>query len=502
MEYKEFKVTVLDEQNTRATLPSGQTRKGKVDMDYLKKRTIKIFDRWLAKGKIEEREELRVFGSHLYKILFNGDIDQEFKKICDEIERAGEDVYLRLVLEFEQEAQELASMPWEYIYYPDTDRQKGFQIGTKSKLILARQVPLVVEYDSLKPHEKPLRILIVVCQPEGEGLGQVLADPVIDAIEELKDKAPDAIQIHRLIQPDGRAFLDTIKEVKPHVLHFIGHGAWDKENRAGKLAFVNRHDNSPEWISDEDFADFFEDFSPRLNFLHACEGASSESYEGFKGLALQLVYSKVPAVVAMQYPIKNKAAIKFATKFYECLGEGKPIAVAVQVGRHELGMYMDKKHYSSRAFGSPVVYLQYADDIIVAEAKDMPPIISPTSSDLVRCPNRDCPGGRVELTDRYCARCRHKLVICPNCGWVMSEIIGVCVKCTYGVAAAQSFERQEVDYVMEGTLQQQPGTRGHVDQQIQSSPTQRSDSVSQRAPTSAGPRGRATGSLAKDKSRH
>ena len=112
-------------------------------------------------------------------------------------------------------------------------------------------------------------------------------------------------------------------------------------------------------------ADAFLDFQPRLIFLHTCEGdkedkedAESESYDGFKKLALELVYSQVPAVVAMQYPVKNRVAIKFAETFYQCLGEGKRIDEAVQEGRLELGRYLDEQNFSSRAFGSPMVYLQ------------------------------------------------------------------------------------------------------------------------------------------------
>ena len=136
--------------------------------------------------------------------------------------------------------------------------------------------------------------------------------------------------------------------------------------RKGHLAFVkDEKDETVRWISDVDLADAFMDFQPRLIFLHACEGASSDSYEGFKGLALQLVYSKIPAVVAMQYSVENKVAIQFAKTFYQCLGEGKPVDVAVQAGRLELGMYLGEQNFSSRAFGSPVVYLQSAQGIII-----------------------------------------------------------------------------------------------------------------------------------------
>ncbi len=450
MEYKEFRVTVVDQNNIRATKPGGITTTGSVQMDDLKKSTINIFNNWLAKGKIENRKELVVLGSYLYGVLFSGKIDTEFKDTFDKI-RQQPDTSLRMTLEFEQEARELATMPWEYIYFPDTPGDRGFFIATRGKLILTRHVPLNVALEDLQPREKPLRVLIVVSQHKD--LGIVNAEPVIETIEELKNRLPDAIETDKLDQPTKRSFIYKVKNFQPHVLHFIGHGEYDKQG--GRLAFVQEEDQkSVAWIGDLDLADCFQDFQPRLIFLHACEGATSESYEGFSGLALQLVYSKVPAVVAMQYPIENKVAIKFAKKFYQCLGEGKPIDVAVQEGRQELGMYLDEQNFSSRAFGSPVVYLQSEEGIIIAEAEsEVTP--RPLLEQKVRCPNRSCPG-LVLSTDRRCGKCGDRLTPCPKCGEVMSEDVGICVKCGHEVGASPD----RMDKAATGTTEPEATTYG------------------------------------------
>ncbi len=425
MEYKEFRVVILDESNIRATLPSTVTRKGHVQMDGLIKRVVNVFHRMLAAGDIKFREELEVFGSLLYTVLFNGEIDSAFKSTYDEIQQQ-RDTTLRLVLEFEQEAEDLATLPWEYLYYPDKPREKGFRIATRSKLILTRHVPLSAEFGTLKPGEGPLRILIVVSQPKDESI--VDADPVMKAMDDLKNRLHEAIEIHQLLQPDRRTFPKEIEKVEPHVLHFIGHGKWDKVHKTGELALVNKDEETVSWISDKDFSDFFQDFKPRLIFLHACEGASSESYEGFRGVALQLVYSKVPAVVAMQYPITNKEAIQFTQKFYECLGEGKPIDVAVQEGRQELGMYLEEQHFSSRAFGSPVVFLQSAEGIVIAETKPTEP--TPLGSDKLDCPYPICKG-KVRKNATICLTCKRELMNCPTCGNIMAKEIGVCDICQW-----------------------------------------------------------------------
>ncbi|MFX0205522.1 MAG: CHAT domain-containing protein [Candidatus Hodarchaeota archaeon] len=438
MKYKEFKVLVLSQDLIIAITPRGKNIKGKPQIDGLRKSTIEIFNDWLAEGKIKKRKELVVLGSYLYGVLFSGEVDTAFNKAFDEVQKQ-QDTALRVVLEFEPEARELATMPWEYIYLAKTGKEKGSFIATRNKLILTRHVPLTVEAEDLQPREKPLRILIVVSKPKD--LTVVKAEPVIDSIEKLKRKSPNAIMTDKLDQPTKRSFTDKVKDFKPHVLHFIGHGMCDEQG--GRLAFVQEEDQkSSARIDDIDLADCFQDFQPRLIFLHACEGASNESYEGFSGLALQLVYAKVPAVVAMQYPIKNKMAIKFAKKFYECLGEGKPIDVAVQAGRGELGMYLDEKNFSSRAFGSPVVYLQSAEGIIIADRTGLPPDEKKPpagETQLVPCPNAraGCPG-KVYLTDSICTSCRDELMLCPQCGDMISKTNGICARCKFKIEVSDA----------------------------------------------------------------
>ena len=74
MEYKEFKILIEDTERIRVTKPNGVTIRGTVNMDKLKEKLLYIFNSWLARGQIEKREELVVFGSYLYEVLFNDEI--------------------------------------------------------------------------------------------------------------------------------------------------------------------------------------------------------------------------------------------------------------------------------------------------------------------------------------------------------------------------------------------------------------------------------------------
>lgn len=371
MDYRQFRVTILDRTTVRIVKPGGISviPDPKVPMDQLRERTIKILSRYLAAGSVRSPDELVVLGSHLFNGLFDHTTSMLFKDELDDVKRKP-DTVLRLILEFMPDARELAELPWEYLYYPDDvhDQGKGFFIAAEpeSRLILARHVPLLIKGLSAAPER--LRILIVVSQPERypegeEALGEIVAHTVINAITELKDKSAGAIDTDELRQPTKRSLKEKIETYKPHVVHFLCHGKYE-EAAGGYLGFVSEEDHKTlEWVSDEELPDCFLP-EPRLIFLHACEGAHSDSYEAFRGAALQLVYSRVPAVVAMQYQVKNKVANLFALKFYESLGQGKPVDEAVQDGRRELRMFLKDKTFSSQAFGSPVVFLQCADEIV------------------------------------------------------------------------------------------------------------------------------------------
>jgi len=458
VEYKEFRITVHDANNLQFQKPSRVMSRSKsvpLTGDPLRARTIKMFNRWLSEGRITQRDELVLLGTYLYEGLFDTETDAAFKEEWIRVQRT-QLTALRLVLEFEQNARELAIMPWEYIYYPDRE-ERGFFLATRSRLILARHALLEESLiDEFKREERPLRILIVVSRPRREGpdgdvLGTVVAEPVIEAIAKLKNEREGTIVTEQLFQPTKRTLADRVEKFHPHVLHFIGHGR--QQGEGGQLALVREGDDEiASWISDEDLADIFANYYlPRLIFLHACEGAHSKSYDGFRGIALQLVYSKVPAVIAMQYKVENIVANLFAHKFYQSLGEGKRIDEAVQAGRLELGIYLDEgQNFRSRAFGSPVVYLQSGEGVIIAEAQAKTEV---TQSTLVtfKCPECSKP---VAADHNFCTRCGTALAQCPICRQIMPKY-GFCGVCGY--RASSSLLSDRVDVVAPSALTRTSG---------------------------------------------
>ena len=380
MESLELTLTVQDDNTIRARRQDGAETSSKLILDDLHYDLIHLFVDWLSQEeqdvqndeqtknrKLTRRQEFEVFGSLLYKTLFDDQVGSFFERTFNQARSNGR--RLRLQLSFEGRAAHLARIPWEYLYYPDTEHRRGFFLATHPDLVLSRYMPLEMERQTLTPAKGPLRILLVVSAPYN--LGPVIADGVMEAIEELAKRYP--IEIDSLHKPTIDNFFGKVKEMRPHVLHLIGHGQFNREEGNGEIALLDKNGTSAAWVKDEEFVDSLVHTRsmPRLIFLHLCEGGAVDFEANFAGIAPQLVRAGMQAVVAMQYPISNTAAIIFSQTFYRTLAEGEPVDAAVQEGRYRITTSISKAH-DSRVFGTPVLYMRSRDGVIQPPTNDLP----------------------------------------------------------------------------------------------------------------------------------
>ncbi len=169
---------------------------------------------------------------------------------------------------------------------------------------------------------------------------------------------------------DGFEYLDRLATVQnvdgvarqwaPHVLHFIGHARLEGDQ--GHLALVNR-EGEEEWHNSTDLTERFVAWGLRLVVLQPCEGAIPATGPGFTNLADHIVRSNVPAVVAMQFEIRNDYASEFAKGLYESLAKGWEVDAAVQEGRWKIISTLTAR-WSERHFGTPVLFMLTPDGIV------------------------------------------------------------------------------------------------------------------------------------------
>jgi len=153
-----------------------------------------------------------------------------------------------------------------------------------------------------------------------------------------------------------------------HILHFIGHGGFDAETEEGAIALADEVGRK-DLLRATSLARLLDDHYPlRLAFLNSCEGARGSESDAFSSTAATLVRRGVPAVVAMQYEVTDKAAIEFSRDFYEAMADGLPVDAAVAEARTAVSMR------SALEWGTPVLYMRSPDGRIfdVQQTVDRP----------------------------------------------------------------------------------------------------------------------------------
>lgn len=209
------------------------------------------------------------------------------------------------------EAPALTGIPWELLY----DRLGNRHLALSERTPVVRYLQLAGTVAPLVVNG-PLRILAVLASPSGlqpldvepewEGMSAELA-PQVDA---------GLVALDRLERPTTGDLHRYLRTHEVHVLHFVGHGSFDTAIQDGVLCLEDRRGQAQAITSGKLGPDLYDHDSLRLVVLNACETASSASTDTFSGMAQGLVQQGVPAVVAMQVPITDEAAVCFSRDFY------------------------------------------------------------------------------------------------------------------------------------------------------------------------------------------
>ena len=166
-----------------------------------------------------------------------------------------------------------------------------------------------------------------------------------------------AVELDWLDRPTLGGLLGALQTQTFHALHFIGHGAYDRDAERGVLLF----EDESGWarpVSGDKLGMILHDFSSlRLAMLNACEGARTARTDPFAGVAGSLVRRDIPAVVAMQFEISDEAAILFAGGFYQPLAAGFPVDASIAAAR--LAMLAERT--DDIEWGTPVLFMRVPD---------------------------------------------------------------------------------------------------------------------------------------------
>ncbi len=291
--------------------------------------------------------DARRFGGGLFKALFRDQIYTLYHDALASARSGGRGVRITLGL---SGAPELNDVPWEYLF----DDPDFLAVSAFTPIVRYLDLPRAHPALSVKP---PLRLLGVVSSPaEYERLDIDRERANLDAaLAELTNAAK--IELRWLEKPTLGELLRTLQADTFHALHYIGHGAYERDAERGVLLF----EDSYGWARPVDGAELgivlHQFTSLRMAVLNACDGARSPRTDPFAGVAGSLVQRDIPAVVAMQFEISDEAAIVFASAFYQQLAAGSPVDASVAGAR--LAMFAERSE--DIEWGTPVLFMRVRD---------------------------------------------------------------------------------------------------------------------------------------------
>lgn len=243
---------------------------------------------------------------------------------------------IRLIIEagVKDQADRLLSLPWELTF---AQERHAYLARTPRLLIVRRLLDAVNQKSRHK-------------WPEYHVLHLIADDPNDKQREEFQKLAQMEQQvISEAISPERYTLVTNPGSVEQlqsqlsgqQILHFLGHGdafpvdegsVPREDTQRGYLRFI-KAGGERQHVTGEQLQHLLAETSTvQLVVLNACHGGSTAA----GNLALELIYSGLPVVVAMQAKIHPQAAESFTQAFYGALQEGHDFDVAVARGRAKM----------------------------------------------------------------------------------------------------------------------------------------------------------------------
>ncbi|GAA1707914.1 hypothetical protein GCM10009809_00290 [Isoptericola hypogeus] len=333
--------------------PSGETSAVPVSPPFSSAELERFFHRIGRRSAVrhtrtDEDRAVQKFGADLFDAVFHDALHLALVQSRDQAEAQGCGLRLRLRL---TDCPELAELPWEFLY----DRESAAYLALSEWTPVIRYLHLRGSIKPLLVHP-PLRVLVMISSPNDEDVLDVEDEwaRMREALGELEGAGKVVVEL----LPGGRMsdLQKALRRGEYHVFHFIGHGAYDERDGDGYL-IVEGPDGRGVHVRGSEFGEMLHDHRTlRLCVLNACEGARGGREDPYGGTAQSLVRRGIPAVVAMQADITDRAAIVFSHGLYEAIADGYPLDAAVGDARKAV-----RHDQNAVEWGTPVLYLRAPD---------------------------------------------------------------------------------------------------------------------------------------------
>jgi pSer/pThr/pTyr-binding forkhead associated (FHA) protein len=293
-----------------------------------------------------EVKRMKEVGATLFEQAVSGSVREFYYKCQGQADQEGKGIRWRLALD-----PSLGNLPWEFLYF------KNDFLALDPKSPIVRYIRVDTKVAPLK-EELPLRLLVVIASPSDEVPLDTTAERerINAAVQKLTEQG--LIEVTYIQGPDTwNRLCDELLSNQTHILHFIGHGAFDEANSEGVLVMEDA-DGKANPIDSERLRVLMKGKTRlRLVVLNSCLGTEGDVSQPFSSTAAGLVSSGIPAVIAMQFEISDGAALEIARTFYTSLALNFPVDRALTEARRRI--YFSNR--DSLEWATPVLYMQVPD---------------------------------------------------------------------------------------------------------------------------------------------
>jgi len=305
-----------------------------------------------------EQKTVRDFGQDLFDALLTGETRVRYDVSQEKARQQDKGVRIKLRIN----TPDLAALPWEFLY--DPRRADYVCLARDTSVVRYLEFPRPIQPLTIKP---PLRILGMVASPKDLPILNIKTEKrrIEQALQGLQ--AQGLVELTWLEGQTWRHLQRAIRHGPWHIFHFIGHGGFDTYKETGFVVLADECGNAKRLEAKQLGRLLGNHRKLRLTILNSCEGAHESEHDLFSSTASTLVRYGIPAVVAMQYAITDRAAIEFVRMFYEALSDNLPIDEAIFEAR--LAVSMEIKN--TIEWGTPVLYTHTPDGVLFTRPAEL-----------------------------------------------------------------------------------------------------------------------------------
>ncbi len=294
-------------------------------------------------------------GAALYDALFVGNVSKAFYTSLGQVSAANNGLRIKLLLDLtDDDVRKFAQLPWEFMC---SDQANGKFLNLSVETPIVRYIE-ASEAQRGSALTDELRVLVVLSNPDG--VAQLDLEQETEKIKASWGQE-SKISADYLHNPTASQLLDELTNNDYHVIHYMGHGTptglilSDEQGHAEVL----ESRTMGIWLGDL--------HSLKLVFLNACDTAKVDDDSPVAGVATRLVAEGLPAVVAMQFPITDRAAIEFSRSFYKLITTGAPVDQAVAHARKAiLGVSTGTLEWAT-----PVLFMRAPEGRLFSNSEDV-----------------------------------------------------------------------------------------------------------------------------------